>query len=122
MRKRSKRRMQYDRLVRAARENFGLEQRLCAACGLLGCDCHEIARGAARRLAVGDRRAWLWLCRRCHEEMGDYTQWPISRQCALKLISDPGYFCLETICELRGRAATDVTLVDVAQWLALREQ
>lgn len=121
MRTKSKKTAALDRSVKRERQGFGRQQILCAAgCGNNGCDVHEIARGPARAKAKLDRHAWLWLCRSCHESMGSLAVWPIARQMACKLLSDPEYFDLERICELRGRAVTDVQMYEVVEYLELQ--
>lgn len=76
-------------------------------------DCHEIARGAHRKLAVADRRAWLATCRWHHEELGDYSRWPVSRQYALKAIQDMAFFDRIRLNLLRGRAKDAVDECEV---------
>lgn len=95
---------------------------LCQLCGKRqATDCHEIARGAHREAALKYRAAWLAVCRTpCHDDLDDYEKWPISKQCAAKLVADPEHFDLKVINQLRGRAETALTLADVAQWLEVK--
>jgi 5-methylcytosine-specific restriction endonuclease McrA len=97
-------------------------QRPCQLCGKRQSDhVHEIASGPARKEALKHRAAWLALCESCHRRMHDHSDFPIERQCALKLLVDPEYFNLEVICRLRGRAPTAITLADVAPFLELKD-
>lgn len=83
-------------------------------------DVHEIARGPARQLALGIREAWLGVCRCCHDDLDDYSVWPIERQLAIKLLEDPAWFNPALVNELRGRAPTAITLVDIVPYLRRR--
>lgn len=83
-------------------------------------DVHEIARGPARSRALGERCTWLALCRECHERVGDYEQWPIIRQLAVKLLADAEHFDLELFNSIRGRAAKAITLAEIVEHLELR--
>ena len=84
--------------VAGPRSDFAFEFDYCFVCNKswhrdrdvpFTLEVHEIARGPARKKAVESRCAWLLLCRRCHDAMGDLKKWPISRQLALKRIHDP---------------------------------
>jgi hypothetical protein len=110
-----------ERAIKLARSAFAEEMKFCAVCRKLGHDVHEIARGASRRQAKQERCAWLYLCRECHDAMSNLNHWPIAKQAALKLITDPLHFDVQRICELRGRSVSDVTLVDVVRYLELRQ-
>jgi hypothetical protein len=93
---------------------------LCQLCGLTQATAvHEICSGPARKGALKHRETWLALCSTCHHRMHDYSDFPIERQCALKLLADPEWFDLAMICFLRGRAETAIVLADVAPWLCL---
>lgn len=121
MRPVSKKRSAYAKSIKPMLDEFRAEFPTCMVCGgTWALAVHEIARGAHRKQARGDRRALLRVCGQCHEEMDDYSQWPIARQAAVKLVADPKWFCLETLCELRGRAKTDLTIVEVAEWLQIQ--
>ena len=99
-------------------DEFRAEFPLCMCCEQRpATDIHEIARGANRTRARGHREALLHLCRFCHDIMADYARYPLAKQAALKLVRDGCFFDLELLCEIRGRAATDLTLVEVAQYL-----
>lgn len=86
----------------------------------LATDLHEIARGIHREEATKHPEAWLLLCLWCHEEMGDYSRWPLARQLALKLVADPTRFDLAKINEIRGRAEGAIDLADVGKYLELK--
>ncbi len=83
-------------------------------------DVHEIARGIHKEESEKHPATWLCLCRKCHDEMDDYSVWPIARQLALKLVADPSRFSLSKINEIRGRALDAITLADVAQYLEVK--
>jgi len=71
------------------------------------------AKRAAKNKAVaplGEPCTWLALCRDCHDAAGDYSEWPITRQLAAKLLADPGRFDLRRFNEIRGRAPGAITL------------
>ena len=109
-----------DSKTKAARAAFCQEhEHRCFSCGGAGSDVHEMARGCHRSVAVRERCCWLLLCRPCHEEMDDYSIWPLTRQLALKLISDPIYFSPERFNEIRGRAPGAITLSEVVVHLQM---
>lgn len=104
------------------RHQFLLEYGRCMVCGdgwrfadyfpkVL--DPHEIARGPARRKAVDCPAAWLVLCRQHHEEMGDYSVWPVVAQLALKRLRDPEHYDRQAVNLLRGRAPEAITDAEV---------
>lgn len=68
-----------------------------------------------------DRSAWLALCHQCHDLLGDYSKWPISRQIAAKMIADPEYCNPQRINSLKGTDACAIDWKDVARWLWMRE-
>jgi hypothetical protein len=82
-------------------------------------DCHEITRGAYREKALRHRAAWLAVCRECHEELGDYRAWPITRQLAVKLLADPWHFDLAVVNEIRSDREP-IELAEVTKWLRLK--
>jgi len=82
-------------------------------------DVHEIARGSHREAAFAEPATWLTLCRYCHQEMGDYSVWPLTRQLALKLVVDPTRFDLVIFNRVRGRADTAIELADITKHLQL---
>lgn len=100
------------------RKQYLMDARMCQCCMRApAVEVHEITRGAARQAALVERCSWLALCRGCHELMGDYSVWPVERQCALKMLVDPKHFDLLKICELRGRAPTAITMEDIKPYL-----
>ena len=118
MRNKSLKRQRLERQWKPMHDEFREAFPMCMCCEQRpATDIHEIARGAHRTRARGHREALLHLCRICHDEMADPVSWPLSRQAALKLCRDPAHVSLELLCEIRGRAATDLTLVEVAQYL-----
>ena len=121
LRKRSPKRAAADRKVAPERKAYSAEFLICQCCNKRkAVDVHEIARGSHRAKAVVDPATWLALCRQCHEELGDYSKWPIVRQLALKLVNDPGRFDLGRINEIRGRSDGAITLEDVSQYLEVK--
>ena len=91
----------------------------CWICGGLGwdgtLDVHEIARGAHRAKAVLDICNWIATCRDCHEDLGDYSIWPIVDQYALKYLRDPEYYDRVRINALRGRAPDAISEEEVRE-------
>lgn len=110
----AKRSKKKDRVVRAtspARKQY-LATHACALCGGMASDVHEIARGPSRDLAYTDADGWLAVCRTCHETLGDYTQWPVPKQIALKML-----LALRSANAAReGRPQT--SLEEAAAWLS----
>ncbi len=95
----------------------------CMACGrhdyYQDYEVHEIARGPARKAALKESAAWLFLCPDCHRgEKGfdDYSVWPIARQLALKRKCDPRNYDRVTVNRLRGRYPDAVTEEDVDKY------
>ncbi len=66
--------------------------------------------------ALREPRVWLALCRQCHEEMGDYSLWPLARQLACRVHWEVVRL-VWVFNDLRGRAQTDMTVNDVLEWL-----
>lgn len=105
-----------------ARHQFLLDHWRCMVCGDAWrfadyfpkvLDPHEIARGPARRKAVDSPAAWLVVCRQHHDEMGDYSVWPVVAQLALKRLRDPGNYDRQAVNLLRGRAPEAITDAEV---------
>jgi hypothetical protein len=104
--------------VAAYREDFAM----CQVCWKRAAsELHHIARGISRENALSERCTWLMVCRKCHEDLGDYSKWPISRQLSAKMLSDPLHFDLKKFNALRGRAESAIDLRDVVQHLVLGE-
>ena len=74
---------------------------------------HEISRGALRLKSLDKRFAILAVCWRCHEELGNRTEWPDARQLAVLRRSRPEDFSLEKFNQLVGRGANRITEEDV---------
>lgn len=99
------------------REAFRLEFPKCMVpwCLRPALEVHEIARGPARKQAVGERCTWLHVCRLCHTDMGQYSRWPLVRQYALKALADRAYYDRLRLNELRGRAPNAISEREVLQ-------
>ena len=118
----SKKRQLLNQTCSAERERYLRTAVLCDVCGRVEPkDVHEIARGPARNKAVTERCTWLAVCRACHEDLDDYKTWTLARQLAVKLVVDPEFFDLDKFNALRGRSSRAITLVDVADYLDVRE-
>jgi 5-methylcytosine-specific restriction endonuclease McrA len=93
---------------------------LCECCSKRqSVEVHEIVRRSTNAESIRHPCAWMALCRPCHEEMGDYSQWPITRQLACKLLATPEQFDLAMINELRGRSEQAIEWSEVTKWLRL---
>lgn len=109
-----------------ARDAYRLMRRFCAVCDTArATDLHEICRGTSgRRLAYSKPSTWLYVCRHCHEKLGDYSIWPPARQVALKLFVDPALFSLDEInaCRIAAICADDLLpfIVEFAHVFRLR--
>lgn len=113
MRRISKKRRRLLKEADEARNAFRIEHPRCMICGVQACDIHEIARGSLRHKAYCDRHTWLHLCRKCHDAVGNYANWPIARQLSVKMRSDPEYYDLEHFNRLRGRAPNAIEQCEV---------
>ena len=83
---------------------------------------HEIAKGPCRAEALKHRACCLVVCDECNSgPLCDYSIWPIERQLAVKLLTDPGHFDLLLFNEIRGRAPTAITIADLVPFLELRK-
>lgn len=110
----------------AARRAYVASKLLCECCHRRkATDCHEIARGSFRHVAVHERLTWLALCggpKGCHDKMDDYSVWPVARQMALKFLNSPEDFNPVTVNLVRDRDPDAVTWGDVARYITLKEQ
>jgi hypothetical protein len=103
MRNRSKKRARQDYRDDKVRREYDAMFPFCQLCGEVATDTHEIARGPSRLAAQAERCCLLHLCRKCHDEMGDYSRWPVERQLVLKELVDPDGFDLDRFNEIRSR-------------------
>ena len=102
------------------RTEFGLLNPFCWVCGRSDgyIETHEITRGVHRNVGVEERCTWIRLCREDHERFGDYTQWPIARQLAVKLICDPDYYDRQRVNLIRNARTPDaITEQEVAKYV-----
>ena len=116
-------------LVMSERTKFAGEFRECWPCHWDGpgfmkwgkpqliCETHEIVRGPDRWKAVEYRCTWIRTCRECHEALGDYAQWPLDKQLALKYVFDRQYYDRQLVNTLRGREENAITGAEVARWV-----
>lgn len=109
MRRVSVRRRELLDIIGVERDAFQIEWPCCWICGEDAADVHEIARGANRAQALGERCAWVRCCRSCHEALGDYGRWPVVWQYGLKLLWDAEHYDRLRLNRLRGRAPEAVT-------------
>jgi len=104
------------RKYKPARDEY--RNQLCQVCRYSPArDVHEIARGIYRAEAYCERVCWLAVCGDCHDLLGDYSRWPIERQLAMKLLSDPEHFDLVKVNRIRGRADGAIVLADIVCFL-----
>jgi len=115
MRKVSKKRLAKLRQVGRERRSFVERASMCMACREApATDCHEIACGSHRDAALGERLAWLAVCRVCNcERLTDRDVWPLTRQLAVKWLHDRPHFDLLGFNALRGRAPGAITWPEV---------
>ena len=119
LRRVSKKTAKVDRAIKREREEYREEFHICQVCNrALATDVHEVARGSHRAKAKLERCCWLAVCAPCHsEKLSDYSQFPITRQLAVKLVADPKFFDLKRFNEIRGRSPEAITLEDLQKWL-----
>jgi hypothetical protein len=84
-------------------------------------ELHHIARGIHRDRTMAMRSTWLAVCQKCHQELDDYSKWPLSKQLSVKLLADAFHFNLEGFNAARDREETAIVLADVVKWLRVRE-
>ena len=111
-------RKQLSREVRLLRGEYQLMFPFCQVpgCDRIGQDLHEICRGAHRQQAIGAGGCLLVVGRPHHDEMDDYSVWPIARQLAIKKRGDPEGYDRERVNEIRGRAPDAITEGEVEVW------
>ena len=97
------------------RDAYRAEFPWCQVCETRkGRDVHEIARGPARRAAYQERCCWLHVCPLCHLNLGDYAEFPLSRQLWFKKQVDPANYNLERFLVIYGKR--DIEQADVDRW------
>ena len=79
-------------------------------------ELHEIARGPARQIAIGEICCFLHLCQKDHRLCDDYSIRPLARQLAVKQIADPDGYDLQRFNIIRGRAPNAITQEEVTAW------
>jgi hypothetical protein len=109
------------RQARDPRAQYVAEHFTCQCClKRQASECHEIVTRAKSAKSILYRCCYLALCSTCHRtEVSDYSRYPITRQLALKLVSDGDNFNLAEVNRLRGRDENAITLADVAKWLRM---
>ena len=83
---------------------------------------HEIPRGIYRQAALVCPAAWLRLCNVCHEEIGDYSIWPLEWQLAIKKRGDPENYDRVMVNRLRDRQPDAITEDEVDAFVRLMAQ
>jgi len=101
MRPVSKQRQRKNLASRSVREQMKEDFPCCMRCHRWAHDTHEISRGAFRAKSLGERCAFLRLCRKCHEDL--HRNWSLEQQYCLKRMMDPGHYDRVRLNELRGR-------------------
>ena len=125
MRRESLKRQALRRKVKAAERAFLEEHSSCARCGRKDPAIHHIIAGPNRGRALEVRAAWLPMCSICNcYLMEDKALWPLTRQLALKLITDPNHFDLGEINRLLAPEGAQTipqrfTLADIVGHLGL---
>ena len=123
MRHTSKKRAAYNRLHAQRRREFLIEFPCCMVCGEPSVCVHEIARGACRKVAYGERCAWLATCAVCNcGPLTDVSQWPVVRQLALKQQYDPEHYDRCRVNTMRGRCPEAITEAEVCSYLTAENQ
>ena len=81
--------------------------------------CHEILNGPLRDKTLDEPCSLLVTCWTCNsEKLTDKKEWPIERQLALILKSDPERFDLKRFLWLRNPNAPEaVTTEDIREWM-----
>lgn len=102
------------------RAKYVAEVFTCQCCGKRqATQCHEIVRRSTNKTSINYRCCYLALCEACHDLMGDYSKYPITRQLALKSLTDPEHFRIDEINRLRGRDEGAITWADVSKHLRM---
>lgn len=111
MKRESPKTAKINRANAAWRKAFVLEAGRCqmpdCSTPLASLHVHEIGRGCHRQNTKLHRLACLVVCDSCNQgPLCDYSVWPIERQLALKLLTDPKHFDLVAFCNLCGAPYT----------------
>lgn len=120
LRRKSLKRQRLERQVKPDRDDFRASGDYCEACGEVRQDLcvHEICKGIHREKALKHRGCQLRVCEKCNLfALNDYSKWPLERQLARVLVNRPEDFDLDLVNAVRGRAATAITIRDLAPWL-----
>jgi len=105
-----------------SRTNWGRLHLFCWVCGVTSnLQNHDIARGCHRASGARNPANWVRCCFECHDRLGDYGQWPVVRQLALKMSRDAAYYNLAAVNVLRGRQAFAIAQDEVDAALATIE-
>jgi hypothetical protein len=107
--------------VKPFRDRYLASKLLCEVCiKRQPVEVHEITRGPAREASLDKPEVVLAVCRKCHELLGNYAIWPVSRQIAVKFLRSPTLANVDLVNELRGRAESGITWDDVVVHLELK--
>lgn len=106
--------------VKLFRDKYLASKLLCEVCiKRQPIEVHEITRGPAREASLDKPEVVLAVCRICHDLLGDYRKWPVTRQLAVKFLRSPMLLNLDVVNKLRGRDENAITLDDVVVHLEL---
>jgi hypothetical protein len=107
--------------VKPFRERYLASKLLCEVCiKRQPVEVHELTRGPAREASLDKPEVVLAVCRKCHDLLGDYSKWPVTRQLAVKFLRSPMLLNLEVVNQLRGRDENAINLDDIVVHLELR--
>jgi hypothetical protein len=125
MRTVSKKRAKVNRQAKPVRDAYLAAHPICeVCCRRRSTERHEITCGPAREASLDKIDVLLAVCGGidgCHDELDDYSVWPVTRQLALKAIRSERPLDLPLVNRLRGRDENAITWGDVAQHLTLKE-
>jgi hypothetical protein len=117
----SKKRKSLMAKVKPFRDRYLASKLLCEVCiKRQPIEVHEITRGPAREASLEKSEVVLAVCRKCHDLLGDYSKWPVTRQLAVKFLRSPMLLNLEVVNRIRGRDENAITLDDVVKWLSIK--
>lgn len=107
--------------VKPFRDRYLASKLLCEVCiKRPPVEVHELTRGPARESSLDKPEVVLAVCRKCHDLLGDYSKWPVTRQLAVKFLRSPMLLNLEVVNRLRGRDENAINLDDIVVHLELR--